>query len=267
MYNLFLLVVLQLNLIHSINLSDLPSLYIINGQEATVGEFPHQLLMERLSGGSVWKFSCGAVLINPHQALTAAHCVDKLPRHRYRVVAGLIYKSQPHDNQTVMLEKIVIHPGYNDSSATNANDIAVLTFKTPLRLNHKVQPITWNQNNNITFAGDRCMLSGWGKTITNNYPDVLQRVKMDVISNKNCLEKLKANMYLYPGHICAYELVHGAGTGDSGGPMTCERNGKDILVGITSWGVTVNGACSTQYPTVYARVSHFKRFILANISH
>lgn len=45
--------------------------------------------------------------------------------------------------------------------------------------------------------------------------------------------------------------------GDSGGPLTV--NGK--LIGLVSWGM---GCASTEYPTVYTRVTEYVHWIEAN---
>jgi len=50
-----------------------PNSFILNGGPADVGEFPWQLSQERLGAG--WSHSCGASLLTPTRALSAAHCV------------------------------------------------------------------------------------------------------------------------------------------------------------------------------------------------
>ena len=48
---------------------------IINGEEATPYEFPHQAALLRQSGGSLYH-TCGASVIAQDWVVTAAHCVD-----------------------------------------------------------------------------------------------------------------------------------------------------------------------------------------------
>ena len=55
--------------------------------------------------------------------------------------------------------------------------------------------------------------------------------------------------------ICAGDGTsnQGACFGDSGGPLVCNKNGKAVIVGATSFGG--GGACAV-FPTVYARVTY-----------
>lgn len=46
--------------------------------------------------------------------------------------------------------------------------------------------------------------------------------------------------------------------GDSGGPLVCHKDGAWNLVGIVSWG---SSTCSTETPTVYARVTKLRDWI------
>ena len=47
-------------------------------------------------------------------------------------------------------------------------------------------------------------------------------------------------------------------TGDSGGPMTCLKNGRRILYGITSWG---KGCGRPKQPGMYTRITKFLRWL------
>jgi secreted trypsin-like serine protease len=45
------------------------------------------------------------------------------------------------------------------------------------------------------------------------------------------------------------------------GPLSLKINGKDVVVGVTSWGI---GCAQFPYPGVYARVTSAKSWILNN---
>ena len=51
--------------------------YIVGGAEAEPGSWPWQLALERWNA-DFWMYKCGASLIHPQYAITAAHCVDGL---------------------------------------------------------------------------------------------------------------------------------------------------------------------------------------------
>jgi chymotrypsin len=51
--------------------------------------------------------------------------------------------------------------------------------------------------------------------------------------------------------------------GDSGGPLTVERDGKVILVGVVSFGALAG--CELGFPTGYARVTYFMPWIVEHL--
>ena len=51
--------------------------------------------------------------------------------------------------------------------------------------------------------------------------------------------------------------------GDSGGPLVCKENGRYVLRGAVSWG---ESTCSTNFYTVFARISNFIDWINNKIS-
>ena len=46
--------------------------------------------------------------------------------------------------------------------------------------------------------------------------------------------------------------------GDSGGPLTVEVNGKETLIGTTSYGIA---NCNIQFPTVFTRIVPYLEWI------
>ena len=47
---------------------------IVGGEEATPGEFPHQIML--LRGGVGGSLMCGGSLVAPDRVITAGHCCD-----------------------------------------------------------------------------------------------------------------------------------------------------------------------------------------------
>lgn len=253
--------------------------FIENGRDAEVGEIPHQLALEKSVKGDCknkdkgWGRICGAVLINKHQALTAAHCLQNVEscNATLRIVAGLHNLKQPNNTQTVIMKSYANHPDYNKSEfgASFANDIGIVTFASPLSMTDNVKAIAWNQNENVTFLGDLCVISGFGVNSKKEQENILQKVTSRAISEEECqnrMEKVK-NVIIHSGHICTQGFSSAVCPGDSGGPLTCFHKGNQILAGLVSWFIGINNACNHTYPSVMTRISYVKQFILDNLDN
>lgn len=111
-------------------------------------------------------------------------------------------------------------------------------------------------------------MSGWGRTIGGGAAaGTLQQAELPVVEHNTCS---RVNGRLAPVDeatmVCAGSgIANQAGgcQGDSGGPFVCEENGKWVLRGAVSWG---NGMCTTDYYTVFARVSNFIDWINQKMS-
>ena len=95
----------------------------------------------------------------------------------------------------------------------------------------------------------------------------MQQAMLPVQSHDKCSE---VNGRMSPvdelSMICAGSGVANQGggcQGDSGGPFVCQEEGMWVLRGAVSWG---NGMCSTNFFTVFARVSSFKDWIDAKMA-
>ncbi|VUC31187.1 unnamed protein product [Clonostachys rosea] len=56
---------------------------IVDGDEATLGEFPYMISLSRSTG-----HNCGGVLLNAYTVITAAHCVVNTATSAIRIRAG-----------------------------------------------------------------------------------------------------------------------------------------------------------------------------------
>lgn len=257
------LVVFQLNQALSTFSADL--------DEAKAGEVPHHLSVQEPSNYLhlewSWRHRCGAVLINKQQALTSARC---MPEHvevykNMRIQAGMHDMTKTDNTQAVKIKKVVLHPEFlhHPSTITASNDLAIITFATPLKLNDNVKAIDWNQDENVDFVGSNCMVSGYGV-----FKKVMFVFMTTAMSNENCkMRMVEKRGKVYPGHLCAFNstIERSSCLLDTGSPITCEHEGKQVVAGIYSWGVEAPRYCFDSYPEVFSRTSHFKKFILDNL--
>jgi secreted trypsin-like serine protease len=242
--------------------------YIIGGTDADPGEFPWQLSQQRQGVLGSWSHSCGASLLSSTRALSAAHCVDGAAVNILRVMAGT---NDREDTNAVIvnLASYTTHENYNDGTSSFANDIAILAFSGSIAANgDNIQFLSLPADNSNNFAGQTCVISGWGRTdSTNNLPQLLQKAPTGVITTAECATRMAPvnGASVTDNVICLFNADNiGSCNGDSGGPLNCDADGTTVVAGVTSWGISSSGACSPAYPSVYTRTSAFLQWIADN---
>jgi len=242
--------------------------YILGGVEAEPNSWPWQLSQERLGGS--WSHSCGASLLRIDRALSAAHCVQGAADNILRVWAGLHVRNDNSQAQLSNLSGKTIHQQYNQGAETFNNDIAILNLATAIDLSDsRVGLLTLPPNNEEQFAGQTCVITGWGRDgAPNTLPNALRQVDIQVIAQLECNSRMSpvSGALTGPGQICLYDTAASAGScnGDSGGPLNCQLGGQTVVAGVTSWGIQGGGQCLPSYPSVYSRTSFFLQWIADN---
>ena len=139
---------------------------IVNGEDAVLGQFPHQVLWTYT--GNVF---CGGSIYNKSTIITAAHCCKpfKDDPANYQlaltdIVAGRLVFDDFVNGQEKSIKSYLIHPDYigvsEDGSGSHANDICLLTLESDLEFNDNVKAIALN--NGTVDADTKCIVSGWG---------------------------------------------------------------------------------------------------------
>ncbi|XP_053982342.1 trypsin-1-like [Hylaeus volcanicus] len=233
---------------------------VVGGSEAKVGQFPWQVSLQWgwLFGQSHF---CGGSILNNQWIVTAGHCVLAVPNYGDFVVkVGKHNLKKTEDTeQTIKVAKSFVHEKYSGNVAPY--DIALLKLEKPLVLSKAVKAISLPESGS-TPAGTS-VLSGWGSTSRTNtaqMPDALQYVDLPLIDLATCkkaVEDLTGPSPLHETNVCTGPLTGGysACSGDSGGPLILNRNGKAELIGIVSWGIVPCGTVGA--PSVYTRTSAF----------
>ena len=236
---------------------------IFGGKEAEIGK---HLYVAGLREDETGKNYCGGAVISPTAILTTSYCADEDGDWIEYVSIGSHYISGSKDGERIKVKKVVLHPKYNDD--TMVYDFAVLelanaTTVTPIE-------ILFDENDPAVAPGAIATARGWGTTsVLGPHSDVLKEVDLKIWSNKDCQAAFDNlhNPSLTPVDvtmICAGG-VKGEGTcdDDEGGPLTVTKDGKDMLVGLTSWNV----ACAQpDRASVYSRLSYAKDFLAPYLS-
>uniref|UniRef100_A0AAG5DU14 Peptidase S1 domain-containing protein n=1 Tax=Anopheles atroparvus TaxID=41427 RepID=A0AAG5DU14_ANOAO len=221
---------------------------IVGGEDAAPNQFPYQASLRDANMGHF----CGGTIINNCYILSAAHCDVDRDRSKF-VVLGSIFLNNGGVTHEVI--RVINHPNYNDD--TFENDINLLRVSPYITYNAAVQPMPIAAH--AAQSGD-AVVSGWGHLETDGEsPEILQFLNTQIISFEECYNawsgasKIVSNLT-----ICTRNPVgQDACRGDSGGPLV--HNGG--LHGVVSWGAA---ECGNGMPGVYARVSSYVSWILAN---
>ncbi|XP_059159015.1 chymotrypsinogen A-like [Physella acuta] len=230
------------------NISDL----IINGVEAPRHAWPWQVLV--LTDQTM----CGGSIIDREWILTAAHCITSLDT--YVLLGEVDFKQYKSPYRKVVLK--VQHPHY--SSNPNINDLALLKLSTPIDYSESIRPICLPEGN--IWDASPCFITGYGLITRDTHspirPDRLMQLRTGIMDPRLCKTMLTMVM-LSPHHasyICldAPEMSE-AYKGDSGGPLSCYKNGRFYLLGVTSF--VGEDDVAYLFPSIYASVSHYMDWI------
>ncbi|EDS42906.1 trypsin-3 [Culex quinquefasciatus] len=232
-----------------------PDRRIVNGQEATPGQFPYQVFVNYQENGK--SFNCGGSILNSNHILTAAHCV-------WRAESGIVIAGahnrviEEPTQQRISFAKVYYHADYNEN--TLVNDIAIIRLSGHITFNARVQAVRLPAlGDNRQFAGLTGTVSGFGALCSGcSSPDVLRYVSNPIITNAECLEHWPNTMVQESSLCLSIAGERGACQGDSGGPLTVVDGENTLQVGVVSFG----RRCVDGAPSVYARVTYYLGWIL-----
>uniref|UniRef100_A0A672JA80 Chymotrypsin-like elastase family member 3B n=1 Tax=Salarias fasciatus TaxID=181472 RepID=A0A672JA80_SALFA len=223
---------------------------VVNGDEARPYSWPWQVSLESFFP------TCGGTLIAPNWVLTAAHCITF---HTYRVVlAEHDMNEEEGPEQSIMVEKMFIHPKWNDNCVSCGNDIALLRLERSAVVNDKVQLACLPQHGAALTHNQPCYVTGWGR-LSSGGPQAatLQQALLPVVGHSVCSRSDWWGSSAKTTMVCAGGESQSACHGDSGGPLNCRgRDGRWYVEGVTSF-VDGRGCNTPQKPTVFTRVASF----------
>ena len=244
---------------------------IVGGQPVVEFTYPFVVgLLESFSTCVACSHVCGASLIAPQWALTAAHCITVGRVYTVLVHAHDLARTVVDDECTelVGVQQVMCHPQYD--SSTDANDVCLLKLAAPARCGAALRDAgllpKLDRSPTAVSAGVLATTAGWGALETDGaYPSVMQEVALPLIPTDACRRQYWGS-YIFAGMLCAGYPQGGRDScqGDSGGPLwVAAADGSGVVqVGVVSWG----GDCAAQNaPGVYAEVATYYDWILSHV--
>ncbi|RBM30274.1 trypsin-like serine protease [Vibrio tarriae] len=237
---------------------------IINGSDATLGEWPSIVALVKRGQNALNGQFCGGSFLGERYVLTAAHCVEFMDPTALDVVIGINnLNNEASEGIRVPVRRIYVHEDYLNTNLVN--DIAILELEREVSA-PKID-IADAATRTSTAVGARLSVAGWGTTAPSGsavYPSVLQKVDVNLQDQKICYDAMG---YSNPSGISSDPNSSNfcAGTannqdscrGDSGGPIIVADT--RVQLGIVSWGSMVCAMNGTY--GLYTNISHFTNWI------
>ena len=234
---------------------------IINGKEATKGNWPFMAALVSRNVNAYDGQFCGASFIGERYVLTAAHCVEGNGREDLDVVIGVSNLSSSQAAQhRYAVDNIYVHQYYNPEAI--GSDIAIIELVE--KPSESVVNLVDGYVRGNLNDGQMLTVMGWGdQDASDGYSSKseLYQVNVPLVNQYQC------NTVPYSGYssigsdaFCAGYSDGGYDScqGDSGGPIVVSTNGTYEQLGIVSWG---KGCAEANAYGVYTNISHFDDWI------
>ncbi|MEU6826274.1 serine protease [Streptomyces atriruber] len=234
---------------------------IIGGTEVSNDAYPFMTaVLSKGPGSALDRQFCGASLVTPDTAVTAAHClVDDAgkpvkPKTLQVAVGRTVLSSRQGQIRNIAKGGVVVHPRY--LKGKEAYDVAFLQLEKPVR---GISPVALPTQGTdaLIRPGQKATVAGWGNTDTEltHTPDRLRQVRVPILSHAECGTSYKE--YDSKVNFCAGVETKDSCQGDSGGPIFRKVPGREapILIGVVSYG---DGCGAQGAPGVYTSLSSSK---------
>jgi secreted trypsin-like serine protease len=195
---------------------------------------------------------CTGEVISPHVVLTAAHCTGgenpSVTNATWRVFTGTDFATATAAN-LLPVKEAHYNPKFDVNNLAGGNDVGVAILQSPL----SITPLPINRTPlDATYAGQPVRLVGYG--LDNAQAQTGAGVKRQTSTTLTDVSPLLLHFS---------DGAHETCNGDSGGPALMTIGGREVIVGLTSYG---DAACAMGgYDTrVDAMLAFIDSYVQAN---
>ncbi|XP_054715421.1 uncharacterized protein LOC129224900 [Uloborus diversus] len=260
---------------------------VIGGSVANVTDYPWLLgLLVQDIGVERGLFKCGASLIHPQWAITAAHCIKNFPDKgifnkgkcydkNFKAVpcfyraneTSLAFSRSQGESPEIGVSRVIPYPKYNPKRSSY--DLALLRLKKPVKCTKAVNLVCVTEGERMDYPKNFAITAGWGRTD----PNILIH-----LCSKFTGEHLYSCSSLYDIHNCddfraltpfvATSLLYWTARrlmfertmvgGDSGGPLMYSDGRLCYITGLLSRGDLQCGITSKAF---FTKISDFLSWI------
>ncbi|KAJ3652937.1 hypothetical protein Zmor_018860 [Zophobas morio] len=239
----------------------LPKPRILNGQQATLGQFPWQVAILTINSLLNQTTFCGGALISEEWVLTSAHCIDGSV---YSVVySGTVDLNDPQRTLS-LAETHIVHENFTVDFFSYEYDIGLIKLNEPLIFDETTKSISLAEEE--LEAGTEVTISGFGHTSGEDGNDTNTLLNYIVVPTMNTSE---CGRYLYeadtPGIICTFfnngddSVIYNPCIGDGGSPLVVDAGTNPVHVG--SFSFLSSFGCDASYPAAHTRTASYREWI------
>jgi secreted trypsin-like serine protease len=164
-------------------------------------------------------FLCSGTLVSPHIVLTAAHCTSDEGTYRVHTDTQLSADS----TNVLAVSEVHPHPTFDEAKLELGRDLGVVILQDAVT---DIEPIEMLRGDlSPDMVGDPVRVIGYGLTAANE-PD-----------SSGTRRSVDTTLVGYTSYILdAGDPGHGSCSGDSGGPAFMTIDGREVIIGVTSFG-------------------------------